>query len=233
MDRHERRLAAFLAGALDQDAARAFDEHLLSCEACWDAVRADRAAREAAERSRAAVPAQLAGRVRLAVELAAAQAPPRRRTARRTLAAGAGLLATALLAIVSVLVLPSRSPATPAPLAAVVQYARLLPTASGDATAHTGSPTEPIPLAGPLNLGVEGTRIALRYYAIGTVEVVVATADHSFPEPSGARAQGGAAMAWSASLNGVSLYCPSSRVLLAAPIPVDQLTRIAARIPAG
>jgi len=45
MDSHDRVLAAFLAGELGPAEARRWDEHLLVCEACWRAVREDRAGR--------------------------------------------------------------------------------------------------------------------------------------------------------------------------------------------
>jgi hypothetical protein len=49
MDGHDRMLAAFLAGDLEQADARRWDEHLLECERCWRAVRQDGDARRAAE----------------------------------------------------------------------------------------------------------------------------------------------------------------------------------------
>jgi len=47
MDGHDRLLAAFLAGDLGPAQARRWDEHLLECERCWQAVREDRAGRAA------------------------------------------------------------------------------------------------------------------------------------------------------------------------------------------
>ena len=234
MDRHERDLSAFLAGDLDQAAARAFDEHLLGCEHCWDAVRADRIARAAATRLRHAPPPELAERIRFSVELAAAQAPPRRRVSWRALTTGTGLLAAIALVLLVVL-LPDRTPATPPPVAAVVLYARLLsaPTAATAAPVAGSQADVPVSVGGPLSLSVDGTRIELRYYRVGTVQVAIATADRPFPEPTGARAQPDTAMAWSATVGGVSLYCPSDRVLLAAPIPPGQLAALAARLPSG
>ncbi len=37
-DRQHRLLAGFLAGELDEAGARRWDEHLLECEQCWQAV---------------------------------------------------------------------------------------------------------------------------------------------------------------------------------------------------
>src|SRR6516162_11297100 len=80
MDSHDRLLAAFLGGELDPAEARRWDEHLLECEACWRAVREDRAGRQAARVLRRPAPPGLADRVAFAVEVAAAgrTAAPRR-----------------------------------------------------------------------------------------------------------------------------------------------------------
>src|SRR5690348_11413967 len=72
MDSHDRLLAAFLAGELDPADAQQWDEHLLECEACWRAVREDRAGRQAAQVLRQSPPTGLADRVAFAVEVAAA-----------------------------------------------------------------------------------------------------------------------------------------------------------------
>src|SRR5215471_8213259 len=73
MDGHDRVLAAFLAGELGPAEARRWDEHLLVCEACWRAVREDRAGRQAAQLLRQPAPPGLADRVAFAVEMAAAR----------------------------------------------------------------------------------------------------------------------------------------------------------------
>src|SRR5215471_10669660 len=86
-DQHHRLLTAFLAGDLDPAEARRWDEHLLECEACWRAVREDRAGRQAARVLRQPAPPGLADRVAFAVEVAAAgraAAPRRARRAARS-----------------------------------------------------------------------------------------------------------------------------------------------------
>src|SRR5260370_12340704 len=83
MDGHDRLLAAFLAGDLDAAEARRWDEHLLECEACWRAVREDRAGRQAAQVLRQSPPAGLADRVAFAVEVAAAARTAAPRQARQ------------------------------------------------------------------------------------------------------------------------------------------------------
>src|SRR5437899_6041863 len=84
MDGHDKMLAAFLAGDLDDDGARRWDEHLLECERCWRAVREDRAGRQAAHALRQPVPPGLADRVAFAVEVAAAASAGAERQTRNT-----------------------------------------------------------------------------------------------------------------------------------------------------
>src|SRR6266851_3988535 len=113
MDSHDRMLKAFLAGDLDPVAARRWDEHLLSCEQCWRAVREDRDGRRVAELLRQPTPPGLADRVRFAVELAAATSTTsqrrdhRRGPVRWRWLAGAGACAAGLTVTFLILLLPA------------------------------------------------------------------------------------------------------------------------------
>ena len=71
MDEHDSLLDAFLAGDLGSADARRFDEHLLDCEACWKAVRANRVGRLAAQVLRQPAPPSLTDSVAFEVEVAA------------------------------------------------------------------------------------------------------------------------------------------------------------------
>src|SRR5690348_7642203 len=139
-DRHDRLLAAFLAGELDPAQARRWDEHLLECEACWRAVREDRAGRQAAQMLRQPAPPGLADRVAFAVEVAAAarttgQRPsrPRARSRRpgrpgrrwRWRLAAAGMLAVGVAVTLTVALLPGgrETRSVPEAVAAVARYA--------------------------------------------------------------------------------------------------------------
>src|SRR5258707_6156942 len=85
MDSHARRhglLAGCRAGKLDEAGAGRWDEPLLECEQCWQAVREDRAGRQAAQLLRQPAPPGLADRVAFAVEVAAAGRGATRRPAR-------------------------------------------------------------------------------------------------------------------------------------------------------
>jgi hypothetical protein len=66
----EQRVVAFLAGELSGEQEQLFDQHLLGCEECWQAVQAGRAARLALEKLREPAPPGLYDRVSLAVGLA-------------------------------------------------------------------------------------------------------------------------------------------------------------------
>ena len=70
MTHDDRQLVAFLNGQLPDAEEQVFDEHLLDCEACWQAVQEDRAGRLVLERLRVSAPAGLADRVTASVALA-------------------------------------------------------------------------------------------------------------------------------------------------------------------
>jgi putative zinc finger protein len=223
---HEAALVAFLAGDLDREAARDFDNHLLGCESCWTALREDRAARAALERLRDTAPAGLADRVRLAVEL---QTSPRRHRARpwKVVTGLAGLIAAGLVAI-ALTVLPSGSSSPPS-VATVVHFARLIPSSPRPLAGHPAS----VPLGRPIALSSGGQPIELVYYRVGDTEALVATSPQQFSMPSYGHPLGGSpGMAWTATRSGISLLClngPRS-TLLAATVPLGQLNALAAQL---
>ena len=238
MDRHDSLLAAFLAGDLGPADARSFDEHLLECEACWRAVSENRAGHLAAQVLREPVPPYLADRVAFAVEVAAsgprsgpALAPNRLRW---RLAAG-GAVALGVLVMLLVLLPGVReTPATPAAVQAVAEYAQAIAPPSGPARGQTGGPqASPVEVGKPVSMTVGGQRIVLRTWRLGSTEAVVAVSKQPFPTPAGATAASGAPMAWSARLGMVGLYCINGRTseLVAAPVPAAELPSLAARLP--
>src|SRR5215813_13187716 len=216
-DRDHRLLAAFLAGDLDPAEARWWDEHLLECEACWRAVRENRAGRQAAQVLRQPAPPGLADRVTFAVEMAAAartaapqQARPgirSRRPARlgrrlRWRLAGAGAVAAGLVVTLMVLLLPGghQAGSVPAAVAAVTRYAQAIPPPTGGLHPQH---TAPVAVGDP------------------------------FPMPAQAQGVSGMGMAWSARVGRLGLYClngPTSE-LVAAPVPAAELVALAARLP--
>lgn len=226
MSAHEANLVAFLAGDLDAEAARDFDDHLLSCESCWTALREDRAARAALERLRDAAPAGLAERVRLAVDLQ--DDPPRPRRRRwRAVTGLAVLIGTTVVAIV--VSLPPSAPSSPPAVATVVHFARLIAARPGSPAGQIGA----VPLGRPVELTSGGQPIELVYYQVGRTEALVATSPQQFAMPSDGRPIGGSpGMAWTATRTGISLLClngPRS-TLLAAALPLAQLTELATQL---
>ena len=249
-DRDHRLLAAFLAGELDPVDARRFDEHLLECEACWRAVREDRAGRTAAQLLRQPTPPGLADRVAFAVEVAAAghaaggrptrpgafawwRASPGKRP-RRPLLGGAGALAAGLAVTLTMLLLPSGhgTGRVPAAVAAVARYAQAVPSPARGYQADS-SGLAPVQVGRPVTVTIGGQRIVLRTWRLGGAEAVVAVSGHPFPMPARAQGVAGRGMAWSARLGKLGLYCLNGRTseLVAAPVPAAELATLAARLP--
>jgi hypothetical protein len=248
MDSHDRLVAAFLAGDLDQAAAREWDEHLLQCERCWRAVREDRTGRQAAQLLRQPAPAGLADRVAFAVEVAAAgrtAAPRRARPPARSSRwarsggwlrwprlAGAGTVAVAVLVTLIVILVPGghQARSVPAAVAVVADYAQVIPPPSGDRHAE---PAAPVRVGRPVTVTVGGQKIVLRTWRLGGTQAVVAVSSKPFPMPARARGASGRGMAWSARLGRLGLYCLNGRTseLVAAPVPAAELAALAYRLP--
>jgi hypothetical protein len=257
-DRQHRLLAGFLAGELDAADARRWDEHLLECEQCWQAVRENRAGRQAAQLLRQPAPPGLADRVAFAVEVAAAgraaqgRARPVARSPRRAgrgahsrrrarpgrwlrwqgLAGAAALVAGLAVALV-VLRLPGGPAGVPAAVAAVARYAQAVPAPAREQHSQPGARAAPVEVGGPVTVTAGGQRIVMRTWRVGATEAVVAVSGQPFPMPDRARAVSGAGMAWSARLGKLGLYCLNGRrpELVAAPVPAAELAGLAARLP--
>jgi hypothetical protein len=258
-DRQHRLLAGFLAGDLDAAGARRWDEHLLECEQCWQAVREDRAGRQAAQLLRQPAPPGLADRVAFAVEVAAgrpaaqrrarpvARSPRRARPGTRSRRrvrrpgrwlrwqglAGAAALVVGLAAALVMLRLPGGRAGVPAAVAAVARYAQPVPSPAREQQSHPGVPAAPVEVGRPVTVTAGGQRIVMRTWRLGATEAVVAVSGQPFPMPDGARAVSGGGMAWSARLGKLGLYCLNGRrsELVAAPVPAAGLAGLAARLP--
>ncbi len=250
-DRACRLLAGFLAGDLDPAEARRWDEHLLECEACWRAVREDRAGCQAAQVLRRPAPPGLADRVAFAVEVTAAgrtAAPGHPRRAARSSRwarsggwlrwprlAGAGAVAVAVLVALVVFLLPGghQARSVPAAVAAVADYAQAVPPPAGDQHSVSGGRAAPVEVGHPVTVTAGGQTIVLRTWRVGGTEAVVAVSGKPFPMPARAQGVGGSGMAWSARLGKLGLYCLNGRPseLVAAPVPAADLVALAARLP--
>lgn len=251
MDGHNRLLAAFLAGDLEPADARVWDEHLLDCEQCWQAVREDRAGRQAARLLRQPAPPGLADRAAFAVEMAAAAgsvprriAPARfrpwglgsrgRRLRWRPLA-GAMALAVGLVTAVVVLLVPAghRGGDMPAAVAAVAHYAQAVSRLPGGSHPRAGSRAVPVQVGGPATLTAGGLQIVMRTWRLRGTEAVVAVSRQPFPMPARAQVISGRGMAWTVRLGTTRLYCLNGRTseLVAGPVPLAELVTLAARLP--
>jgi len=237
MDEHES-LQAFLAGRLGSADARRFDEHLLECEACWQAVREDRAGRLAAQVVRLLAPPGLTDRIAFAVEVAASarsQRPPA-----KVLSGLGWQLADGGIAVIGVLVamlvlLPGvrGTPAMPAAVQAVARYAQTIAPPAGplpwQAGARRTSPTEVDP---PVSVTAGGQLIVLRTWRLGGTEAVVAVSQGPFPMPAGATDASGGGMAWSSPVGKLRLYCLNGQTseLIATPVPAAELAVLAGQL---
>lgn len=228
MPEHELPLAPFLAGDLDPASARAVDEHLLSCDSCWLAVREDRAGRAIASALRESTDPQSRDRIRLVLELA--PTPGAARRAHRTHAgrvshlAVPGALVALVLAVLTTLVMWPRQ-ATPTgdstALHRVVALATNLPRTTG-----SGAATPVVVWSSRITRGL-GQAMTVQTYAYAGHTALVATSPRPFPMPPDAHMPTGRAMPWTIARGRVTVYCPHAGVLLAGPESPNQLAALA------
>jgi hypothetical protein len=239
MDGHDSMLHSFLARDLGPQDARRFDEHLLECEACWRAVRDNRAGRLAAQMLRRPAPPGLSDRVAFAVEVAASARPRRQRAHAPSqlglrLAGGAIVVLGALAGLLALLPGARGTPAMPAAVQAVAHYAQAIAPPTGPVGSQVGRRQVAPALVGqPVSVIAGGQRIVLRTWRLGGTEAVVAVSQRPFPMPAGATTASGAGMAWSSRLGRLGLYCINGRTseVVAAPVPVAELPLLAALLP--
>ena len=220
----EDRVIAFLAGELSETEERRFDEHLLSCEACWRTVQADRAARLALEKLRQPAPAGLKDRVELAVALAADEPGPGHRVARPH-----RLLVAAACALVAVgagtfgWLATQRQAADPPQVAAV-------------AAMITQGSSPPEALRAGERMVVAGQPLVVRAYEVEGGETIVATSVRPFPVPPSSHwLSGSSSRAWMATKGRLSMYGVNrpggeQSMFLVAAMPMAELPQVAARL---
>jgi len=227
MAEHELPIAAFLAGELDASMARVVDDHLLSCDQCWLAVREDRAGRALAATLREPADPALADRIRLAVELAGPSLP---RALRRVRLAGGRLAGSAVTVAVAVVLTvlalltgwPRHGSAhDSAAVARVVALARHLPPAPGAPSLHA------VPIDTPRTLTVGGQVLTVRAYAFDGGSVLVARSTRSFAMPADAHIPSSRTMRWTVTRGTVTVFCPHATVLVAGTEPAGELSALA------
>jgi hypothetical protein len=244
MTHDDRRLVAFLNGQLSDAEEQAFDEHLLDCEACWQASQEDRAGRLALERLRVPAPAGLADRVAASVSLAgksttagatSADSAGRRRGGGRRerprrskrLAASVAVAVLVLAAVGGIVgwALGDRPAGDPPQIAGVV--AMIPPATAGNAALQNGE---------RLDLG--GQELTVRAYRVHGVITLVATSDRPFPMAASSHLLSGSSpTAWMATRGALALYGVNRPVgagrgsmFLVAAMPMAQLPQVAARL---
>jgi anti-sigma factor RsiW len=233
----EDRVIAFLAGELSDEDERRFDEHLLHCEECWQAVQADRAARFALEKLREAAPAGLHDRVALAVTIASAdsphhKAPSRPQFALRVRSAGARPLARLVAAASLLIVLATGSVAwfstrgQPADPPQVVAVAAMMTPGSSPAKA----------LQAGEHMVIAGQELAVRAYMMDGSETIVATSARPFSVPRSSHVLSGPSpRAWMATKGRLSMYGvnrPGGKqsMFLVSVMPMAELPEVAAHL---
>lgn len=251
----EGRLLAFLAGELDAAEERAFDEHLLTCETCWRAVREDRVGRLALDELRVSTPLGLADRVALVVRLADQSAtgepttgesatdqstgehvrPAGHRRLERRGVRAASRRRTRLVAAAALLLAVlggtlgwalQGGPATEPPQIARV-VAMLSPGTADAAALRAGE-----------QFRFGGQALTVRSYRVEGDIVLVATSSRPFPVPAGSHVPGGSSpTAWTATKGKLAMYGVNrpaggrrASMFLVAAMPMAELPGVAARL---
>jgi anti-sigma factor RsiW len=219
----EDRLVAFLSSELTETEALAFDIHLLSCEACWTAVQEDRQGSAVLQQLRGPAPTDLADRVRMTVAVAGESEPAPRlvgRAGRRTFASTIAALAATVALIAGVWIgVAGHNRSEPPQLAIVL------------AVAQSMAPSRPAG-QGPTFVS-QSQHIAVRFYRVEDLPVLVATSKKDFPMPEHMHMAGSTSSDWMATSGKLGIYCVNAQpgrqsVMVVAVMPVEALPRVAA-----
>jgi hypothetical protein len=220
----EREAAAYLGGVLRARRRRAFEDHLLACDDCWQEVEAGRLGRRLAESTRELAPQTLRETVRAAV---AAFPSPRR--ARWPLV-GAPVVIVLVTTLIGVQLVRDEQPAPIARAVADFKQARL-PT---EARAHDPAPdlaAISLSLAGSGSGTLEGLAVdAYSYRAPDGRRLLLYLSETTFPVASGAR-QSGPEGPWRARVGDLELLCSQEpHALLAISDDPELLGRLAEQL---
>jgi hypothetical protein len=198
----ERDAAAYLEGHMSRRRRDVFQEHLLTCEACWQEVELARKGRALAESGRELAPQPVRERVR---SIVAAADPPRRRRAVRTALIATGVAALTLGASAILLIAGDRQ--QPDVIDAVLDDFR-----NESDVGTLGDPTLPRKL-GDLHLRearagtLEGVDVFVHLYEdLAGHTVAVYQTNRTWPTAVGAAhsTDGGS---WTAAIGGIRVFC--------------------------
>ncbi|MFN2615043.1 MAG: hypothetical protein ABR552_09560 [Actinomycetota bacterium] len=212
----ERDAALYIGGAMRAPEAAAFEQHLMSCERCWEEVASARRGRASAESLRELAPQSLREDVRAAI---AARAD----AAREHSVLSSGLRAIPVLAcaisvvLVAAAVLVSRAPGQPAEVAAAIAgfRARALPASALPPGRAPDLSRIGLALTGSASGDLGDLRVrAFAYDDAARRPLVVYLADHPFPLPAGAWRPEGSASEWRARYDEVEMLCVSAPVAM-------------------
>ncbi|MGH2751837.1 MAG: hypothetical protein ACRDK3_13340 [Actinomycetota bacterium] len=195
-----RNAARYLAGMMSGRARRGFEQHIIGCEECWHEVEVGRRGRALAESARELAPQRLREMVRSSV---AATSPSKTR-----MASGARLGAlTAAVALAVAVVFIVLQPAQPQEIETILSDYR------GAERLYQQAPRALPATLGDLQLvEVRGGRVGdmsleVHEYADRAGHIVrVYQSDTPFPVAEGAK-HSAAGATWSATLDGVVLFC--------------------------
>jgi hypothetical protein len=235
----QRRIEAFLHGELSDAEEEAFDEHLLACESCWQAVQEDRAGRQAIERLQMPAPFGLADRVAATIDLASRQHDDdhrsqghHQRVALRALPNPPRRLVTAVATAVVVTIggtlgwVLDHHPASDPPQIAKVVAMDTPPVADSPA------------LRAGEHFDFGGQPLDVRSYRVEGITTIVATSTKPFPTPLSSHLVGGSSStAWMATHGDLAMYgvnratgAGQESMFLVADMPMARLPQVAAQL---
>jgi hypothetical protein len=196
-----KRAAAYLTARLSPRRRRAFEDHMLSCEECWNEVEAARRGRALAESGKEIAPQFLREHVRASIQAM----DPAPTFSRRKIAAAGGV-ATLVIALVAI-PLFMRGGDQPREIEAIL--------ADFQNDAMSGNPVAPelptqvgdLVLIGARSKWMHGMELTAHVYRDQAGhEVSVYVGDDIFPEAEGAKPEL-YADGWTAELDGAIIYC--------------------------
>jgi anti-sigma factor RsiW len=185
----ERDAAAYVGGVMTPEERERFEEHLLSCEACWREVRVDREGRRLAESARESAPDELRASVIEAVLAAGHEevvAPPGSR-GRATSWWQRVAFVAAVLALVVAAAVARTVPQPPVIAAAMAAYEDASVEAHHEAITAPDLGALGVSQVGAIRMALANMDVeAFAYRSPSGSRLTLFMADESFPQPASA-----------------------------------------------